>query len=240
MTAASCRGDAAVGSASATIGSADASHEIGSIAPTTAAARDRFVLHGTAELDGSPFDADFIGAVVRDGGLVTACQVDLPPVAQGRYEIAVYGAGEGHGCGHPGTEIVLWTFAHDQRMFATTTVPWPEANATMAFDAHFSTASPAGPMMPVTELAGEVYDAAGARLGPGGRVEAFVGTTRCGLSTVRETGDFVGFSLSVVGPDAIPQCLANAPITFVVDGHPARETLDNDASLHRSFDLTVP
>jgi hypothetical protein len=45
--------------------------------------------------------------------------------------------------------------------------------------------------------------------------------------------------MSVVGPEAVPGCDRNAPITFFVDGHRAAEMLTNDASLHRSFDLTL-
>jgi hypothetical protein len=231
--------DGAVGSASSTTGPTGPSNATSSTGTTRVPVQDRVVLRGTAQLDGSPLDADVVGAVVRDGGLVTACQVDLPPVSHGQYEMSVYGAGEGNGCGHPGTEIILWTFAHDQRIFSPTTLPWPASNSTTMFDPTFSTLSPAGPMSPATELAGEVYNAEGDKVEPGGRVEAFVGHTLCGLSTVRESGDFVGFSMSVVGPEAVPGCDRNAPITFFVDGHRAAEMLTNDASLHRSFDLTL-
>jgi hypothetical protein len=45
--------------------------------------------------------------------------------------------------------------------------------------------------------------------------------------------------LGAVGPDAVPSCERDAPITFVVDGRRATPTLTNDGSLHRSFDLTL-
>jgi hypothetical protein len=94
-------------------------------------------------------------------------------------------------------------------------------------------------MLPATELAGEVYDEEWKKVEPGGRVEAFVADTLCGVSTVRAFDDFVGFSLSVVGPESVPGCERGAPVTFFVDGQRAVETLDNDASLYRSFDLTL-
>ena len=77
-------------------------------------------------------------------------------------------------------------------------------------------------------------------MGAPARVEALVGDTRCAVSAIRENGDFVGFTLSVVGPDSIPGCEAGAPIHFRVDGHDASETLRNDGSLNRRFDLTLP
>ena len=68
---------------------------------------------------GPPFDAPYLGVVVRDGGLATACQADLPPVQGGRFEVGVYAEAESAGCGRPGAEIVLWTYAGDQRLFSS-------------------------------------------------------------------------------------------------------------------------
>jgi hypothetical protein len=94
-------------------------------------------------------------------------------------------------------------------------------------------------MRPATELAGEVYDPDHHKLGPGRRVEALIDNTLCGVSATRENGTFTGFALSVVGPDSVAGCASNAPIAFRVDGQRVTETLANDGSLHRSFDLTV-
>ena len=206
---------------------------------TTAGSGDLLVVRGEATLDGSPFDAPYVGVVVRDGGLATACQADLPPVEGGRFEVGVYAEAQGAGCGRPGAEIVLWTYAGDQRLFSTTAVPWPEQGGTATFDARFSTAAPMGIARSATELAGEVYDRDQQRLPPGSRVEALIGDTVCGVSTTRTNGDFTGFTLTVVGPDSVPGCQLHAPISFRVDGRPTVQTLDNDGSVHRSFDLTV-
>ena len=82
-------------------------------------ADDRVTLRGTATVDGKPFDAQFMGAVVMRHGLVTACQQALPSVNGGRFEIPVLAATEAAGCGSPGTQIVLWTFVGDRTLYST-------------------------------------------------------------------------------------------------------------------------
>ena len=47
--------------------------------------------------------------------------------------------------------------------------------------------------------------------GPGAKVEAFVGGTRCGLASVRESEGFVG-------------CTTGAPLRFRIDGQTAAPT----------------
>ena len=230
------------GSKSAQSTSSTAGSTAGSAAGTTDATTgtgDRLVVRGQATVDGSPFDAPYLGVVVRDGGLATACQADLPPVQGGRFEVGVYAEAESAGCGRPGAEIVLWTYVGDQRLFSSAAVPWPDGAGTATFDAAFSTAAPMGTIKSATELAGEVYDPDHHRLPPGARVEALVGDTLCGVSTTRQNGDFTGFTLSVVGPDSVPGCASNAPIAFRVDGRATDETLSNDGAVHRSFDLTL-
>jgi len=71
-------------------------------------ARDRVVVSGSLTLDGAPFDAEFLGAIVRRDGLVTPCQYTLPTVDNGQYEITVHADTEQSGCGAHGAEIVLW------------------------------------------------------------------------------------------------------------------------------------
>lgn len=208
-------------------------------ATTAAGANGQVTVRGTATLDGGPFDAKFIGAEVRDNGLDTPCQADIPKVASGRFELPVYADDDGFGCGRPGAEIILWTYIDDLRVFSTTTVPWPASGTTVTFDAPFSKANPQGASSPATELAGEVWGADNFLVDPGGKVEARIGNTVCGLSTVRQNQDFTGFSLKVVGPASIPGCTKDGTITLTVDGTPVKETLPNDGSLHRSFDLTL-
>ena len=57
-----------------------------------AAAGDTVTFRGNARLDGKPFDAQFLGAVVVDDNLVTPCNVTIPTIIGGRFSIGVYGA----------------------------------------------------------------------------------------------------------------------------------------------------
>ena len=71
------------------------------------------------------------------------------------------------------------------------------------------------------------------------RVEAYIGTTRCAVATTRRADDFTGFSIDVVGPDAVPGCTLGATITFRVDGRPAVETAVNAPGQGSSLNLTL-
>jgi hypothetical protein len=94
---------------------------------------------------------------------------------------------------------------------------------------------------PVTELTGEVYDREGNHLPPGTRVEAYVGDVLCGVLSTRRTGNYVGYILSVVGPDSIAGCTRDATLTFRVGGRHARETASNHLGLGQGggLDLTA-
>jgi pimeloyl-ACP methyl ester carboxylesterase len=197
-------------------------------------------LTGQARLDGRPLTARWIGAVVEHDGLVTPCNVTLPPSEGGHYEIAVYTDEASAGCGRPGARVVLWTFAGDQTLNATAALPWPETDAdtAAAADVEFATTDPDGAVGPRTGLSGEVYDDASARRHePGARVEASIGSTLCGVASVRDTGFYI---LSVAGPDALPGCTTGGDIHFTVDGHPATETAVNTPEQSSHLDLTAP
>jgi hypothetical protein len=201
----------------------------------------RATVRGLATLDGAPFDAEFVGAIVRSDGLATPCQATLPAIEGGRYDVQVYATVEGEGCGGPGTEVVLWTIAGDQQLWSTTSVAWPGDGETAAFDAAFATATPQGAAPVVTEVSGEARDGSGRRVDPGATIEARVGETVCGVSTTRDFGDeAVTFSLSIVGPDARPGCDRDRPVTFRVDGAAAAESIANDTAVHRGVLLTLP
>jgi hypothetical protein len=201
-------------------------------------ARNRAVLRGRLTLDGAPFDARWVGAVVRRAGLVTPCQYTLPPVRAGRYEITVLADAEARGCGGPGAQIVLWTFARNQRLFAGAAVPWPGNGRTATRDLRFSTSAPQGAAPPTTDFAGGVYRRDGWPLGPGTRVEAYAGATRCGVASVRRTGNFSGYILAVVGPGSVAGCRRGARLTFRIDGRRALDTAVNEPGRGRSLDLT--
>jgi len=76
---------------------------------------------------------------------------------------------------------------------------------------------------------------------PGGtRVVASIGGARCGVTSVRRTGSYSGFSLDVAGPDAVPGCTRGGTITFRVGGRRALDTAVNDPEASGTLDLTVP
>jgi hypothetical protein len=188
-----------------------------------------------------------MGAVVRRDGLVTPCQGEIPAVRRGRYAITVLGANDGRGCGEPGADVLLWTFAGNRQLFSTKAVRWPATGRVARFDPAFSTATPNGAAPAVTEFSGEVFDADHRRLPAGTRVDVYAGATRCGVASVRAAGDFLGYILDVVGPDSIDGCARNAPLTFWVDDRQATQTavntLDRGARARgngATFDLTRP
>jgi pimeloyl-ACP methyl ester carboxylesterase len=190
-------------------------------------AGDRVVVSGNLTLDGVPFDANYLGAIVRKDGLIAACQHTLPPVEDGRYEITVVADAEVSGCGAPGSEILLWVYAQEQ-LFSSEWVPWPEDGRTVSFDGDFSTSAPEGAAPARTQFNGELYDRNGDRLPAGTRIEAYIGDTLCGVTSVRRSGSFGGFIMSVVGPDSVPGCERGATIEFRADGKRAIETAANE------------
>jgi hypothetical protein len=149
-------------------------------------------------------------------------------VTRGRYEINVFAQRAGSGCGVPGAQVLLWTYVRESKLYSTSVLTWPQRANVANFDAQFSTAIPNGDAPAVTELSGEVFDRDGRRLPPGTRVEAYIGTTRCGIASVRHAGEhFTGYILSVVGPDSIRGCSQGAQITFRISDRPAAETSVN-------------
>ena len=184
-------------------------------------AAERVVVHGGLTLDGAPFDARFLGAIVRRDGLVTPCQYTLASVDDGRYEITVLADAEASGCGAPGAEILLWAFARNQRLFSRESLAWPGNGGTATFDASFSVSAPDGGAPPTSDFIGEVFRRDGDRLPPGTRVEAYAGDVRCGVGSTRRTGNYSGYILSVVGPDSVAGCDRDGTLTFRIDGQPA-------------------
>jgi hypothetical protein len=203
-------------------------------------AEDRVVVRGRATLDGVPFDAQYLGAVVKRRGLVTPCQYALPRVRDGRFAITVRARSEALGCGAAGSEIFLWTFVQDQIVYSDQSVRWPGNGKTARFDPGFSISAPTGGVGPIVGFAGEIFDARHRRLPPGAHVDARIGETLCAVATTRRIDDFTGFSIDVVGPDSIPGCAIGATITFRVNGRDAHETAVNQAGQGASLNLSLP
>jgi hypothetical protein len=203
----------------------------------------RIVIEGDARFDGEPFDAEFVGAVVLHDGLATPCQAALPPVEDGRYTIPVHGADAAAGCGTAGSRVVLWAFTHDRIHFSTNTLDWPEDGATTAtFDPAFSSSAPQGASPAVAQFSGTVFDADGEVLPTGTVVEAFVGDVRCGVASVRPSDSFLGYVISIVGPESAPGCTRGLAITFRVDGELAEHNpvVNTPPGEREAIDLRVP
>ncbi len=203
---------------------------------------DRVVVRGDAIVDGKPFDSRFVGAVVLEAGLVTPCQHTLPPVAKGRYTVTVLAATESSGCGEPGAQIVLWTFAHNKILFSTNATAWPGNGRATTFAARYSTTAPAGAAPTTAEFNGGAFGTDDKPLAPGTRIEAYVRSTRCGVASVRSSADFTGYVLSVVGPDSIAGCTRGATLTFRINGHPAIHTrvVNTPPGQREALDLSLP
>ena len=201
-------------------------------------AADRAVVRGNLTLDGAPFDARTLGAVVVWNGLATPCQYTLSRVANGRYEITVMANAEADGCGTKDAHVVLWTFAQEKILYSAETVRWPGDGRTATFDGSFSTAAPDGAAPTIVGFAGEVFDRRVREMRGGTRIEAFVGDTRCAVTSVRRVGNFAGFSMDVVGPESIPGCERGGALTFRINGRPAAETAVNESG-RDSLDLTL-
>jgi hypothetical protein len=194
-----------------------------------------------ATLDGAPFGARYVGAVVLRRGLVTPCQAALPPVSNGHFTVAVMADSESYGCGTPGAKIVVWTFARNKFLFATNTLAWPGAGRAATFAARYSTSTPAGAAPVTAQFNGALYAADGSVLPAGTRVEAYIGTTRCGIASSRRTADFAGYILAVVGPDSIAGCTRSAPLTFRINGRDAVQTsaTNTPPGQNAELDLTL-
>lgn len=200
------------------------------------------VVRGNATLDGAPFDSQFVGAVVLNDGLATPCQSTLLPVTDGNYKVTVYPDEQSRGCGAPGAEIVPWVYAHDKYIYSTNSLRWPDTDRTATFAPRYSSSTPAGAAPTLAQFSGAVYKPDGVPVSAGTRVEAFVGTTRCGVASVRNTVDFNGYVLAVVGPESIPGCRRGAPLTFRVDGQVARHdrVANTPPGRRESLELRMP
>jgi hypothetical protein len=198
--------------------------------PGAPGAEERVTLTGLLTMDGVPLEAEFLGVRVMRDGLAAACQLTIPDVAFGNYEIAVASDTEVRGCGAPGAEILLWAYADDAYAFSSETLPWPGSGTGAAtFDATFSSTAREGASKPVTEFKGHLFDRQGGELPAGTVVEAYVGDVVCGVTSLRYGEDVERFyTLIVAGPEAVPGCTQGATLAFRLDGEPAAETALND------------
>jgi len=191
----------------------------------------RATLRGRLTLDGAPLVSEFLGArVIRDDGLVAACQAAIPAVIDGEYSIPVSADVEVRGCGAPGAEVLLWAYVGDTYVYSNETVEWPGDGGSATFDATFSSAAPEGASTRVTEVKGLLYERDGTTPLPGGTVvEAYIADTRCGITSLRYADVTEGYyTLIIAGPDTLRTCSELATVTFRLNGEPVVETAVND------------
>ncbi len=192
---------------------------------------------GRALLDGQPLDADFIGAVVVDDGLVTPCQAVLPAITNGEVSLPVYTAGGAAGCLRDGTQLAVWTYVGEQEIFAEA-IDVRSTRDLGPIELAFSTDHPHADVPPTTGFSGELFDAAGARMTTG-RVEARIADQLCGVASNRNHGSFDGYIIGVLRTDAAGRCPEDGLITFTVDGRRAEPSIPNTPGRRDALDLTV-
>jgi hypothetical protein len=193
---------------------------------------------GTALLDGQPLDADYIGLVVVDDGLVTPCQAALPVVSDGEVDLPAYTATGAAGCLRDRTQIAVWTYVDDRQIFSELVDVRSTADLT-AVRFTLSTAHPQADIPSTSGFNGEVFDAEGGRVTTG-RVEARIGGHVCGVSSNRNRGSFDGYLIAVLRTGDDGPCPDHATITFTVDGRPAEPSVANDEGRRDPLDLAVP
>jgi hypothetical protein len=191
-------------------------------------------LSGQATLDGVPFTARWLGAIVVRDGIVTPCNLGLTGIVNGAFEVTVASDTDITGCGVPGADVVLWTYIGDQRLFTAAPLSWQPGH-TEQLTARFESLRPLGAAPTTTEFGGEVY-LGDTRAGTGLRIEARIDGTLCGVTSTRGDGTFI---IAVVDTTSVPGCQTDTPIVFTVDGQPTNEGAVNGQPIGGALDLTV-
>ena len=206
-------------------------------------ADDRVVVRGTPPSTERRSTRAFLGATVLDDGLMAACQFALPAVTGGDVrDDRDRPTTEAAGCGAPGaTDRALDVRGASTQLYTTDALTWPGNGARRDLRRQLLDRDAARARTEVASFVGEILGTDGRYVQPGTRIEAYIGTTRCGVASTRRTGSFSGYTLFVVGPDAVPGCQPGETLTFRVDGQHAAQTVRHDPGDNRSpFDLTVP
>jgi hypothetical protein len=195
-------------------------------------ADERITVMGTLTVDGEPLRGTLSRVMVRKDGIERRCDYWGLPVPDGRYEVAVAGDGEARGCGSPGAQLFFIVSSEGKRLVSQETVDWPAEEKELTFEATFSNADPSGVGKPATFFTGSVLDASGESLPPGRVVEAYIGETLCGVSSLPPvmmgSDDPTTYVLMVAGPESVPDCEEGADLSFHVDGQSVEQTAAND------------
>ena len=202
-------------------------------------AAERLTLRGTITRDGQPFDGQLFSVMVRKDGLSRSCSYFAVSVSQGSYEVLVAADAEAAGCGAPGAQLFLNAGGSASQELAD----WPEDGSELQFDASLSSADPRGVQRSLRFFFGSVFDSSGETMPPGTVIEAYIGETLCGLSSLPRvvTGPASSppYSIAVVGPESMPNCATGEEITFRIDGQLVEQTVLNDLVV-QELNLTLP
>ena len=204
----------------------------------------RVTVSGTATLDGAPIDTGLITASVRSAiGLGRRCALEFGFLHSGEFELPLAADEEMRGCGQPGAKLFLVYDPNGRSLVSRELIDWPATGGHLSFNATFSSADPMGVGHPSTTFVGEALHGSGEHLEPGAVIEAFIGDTRCGVSSLPHlfttTTDSSRYDLAVVSPELIPACQTGETITFRIDGEPVAATATHDLQFHQ-LELVLP
>lgn len=198
-------------------------------------ARDRVNMFGRLTIDGNPLDAPFLRVIVDNDGLLADCRDTYGPVVQGRYSRLLLPASELRGCGQPGSRLYLEAFATNPKdgatIFSETAANWPAGvDHRLAFDSSFSSSNRLGVSKRFTVISGDVLDSSGSRMPPGTTIDAYIGGTLCGSTSLSPIARLVSdsYDLLVVGPDSRAACTDGGTIAFRVNDSLVEQTAVNN------------
>jgi len=201
-------------------------------ADAVAGAGERLTLSGRIAIDGTPSDdGRFLWFEANNSGMRVLCSFPGDVVRGGEYERTVASAEEAAGCGETGSAIYGVIWEQDALRFSAPIV-WQPGGGSMVTDLAFSTT--AAVIIPAddTPVYGTVLDAHGEHLGPGTRIEAYIGETLCGVGSltpvVMEFSGPDSFDVLVAGPESVAGCERNAKVRFTVDGREVAATAINN------------
>ena len=192
-------------------------------------AEQRVTVQGSLTLDGKPMTDGIVWAEVRRDGLRQICSINGDGMRNGTYVRVIAAATEMEGCGGPGSTLAIVALVGG-KMYSTAAEPWPAPGATLTIDGAFVAGDGVTP--DVTPLAGAALDAAGNALAPGTRIEAYIGDSLCGQTTIprgiMQFSNPDAFGLLVAGPDTDPGCAAGGAVAFRINGAPVAASTSND------------
>ncbi len=195
-------------------------------------------VRGGGQLSGPPW------VVNAEDSRLILCEL---AVSQGledstRFEWTVAGDAEIKGCGRADRPLSLLAWIDGRAVLSDDQLPWPGSSLGDGMATSFS---PRSATRHVVVLFGAVVNSSYWSLPAGTIVQAYVGDTLCGVTSIAPTGEFAQrYLLLVSGPDIIPSCLAGRTIDLRVNGGSSGTMAVNDPSSDANnggrVDIIVP